>query len=193
MHAYRAERGKKLSHRPATNMPKIALSKVAKKIRQKKGALNNLGDREAARYNRATLRDQKLKRNAKTRNLSRETDMIRTGFFKVATKDATAVLELDDVRALIEKWVHRDHRELNRYEQERRPGRPRVPKHVELINRVERETEEFATGFRMPDLQDWENIENLKRWDGTVGSLAQVRFARVPKEDPAAIEHEMDM
>lgn len=55
-------------------MPKIALSKVAKKIRQKKGALNNLGDREAARYNRATLRDQKLKRNAKTRNLSRETD-----------------------------------------------------------------------------------------------------------------------
>lgn len=55
-------------------MPKIALSKVAKKIRQKKGALNNLGDREAARYNRAALRDQKLKRNAKTRNLSRETD-----------------------------------------------------------------------------------------------------------------------
>ena len=139
--------------------------------------------------------------------------VIRTGFFKVATKDATAVLELDEIRGLIEKlvsrpslsrpltnlplvccrWVHRNDHELNRYEQERRPGRPRIPKHVELINRVERELEEFATGFRIPDLQDWENIENLKRWDGNVGSLAQVRFTRVVKEDLPVIEDKMDM
>ena len=31
--------------------------------------------------------------------------VIRTGFFKVTTKDAAAVLELDDIRALIEKLV----------------------------------------------------------------------------------------
>jgi translation machinery-associated protein 16 len=42
--------------------------------------------------------------------------------------------------------------------------------------------EEFVTGFHLPNLQDWQNIENLKRWDGTVGSLAQVRFTRVAKE-----------
>jgi hypothetical protein len=55
-------------------MPRVALAKVAKKIRKKRGALDNLGDREAARYNRAALREQKLKKNAKTRNGMREID-----------------------------------------------------------------------------------------------------------------------
>jgi len=53
-------------------MPKIALDKVAKKIRKKKGALDGLGDRNAARMNRASLRDQKLKHAAKVRNVQKE-------------------------------------------------------------------------------------------------------------------------
>jgi translation machinery-associated protein 16 len=80
--------------------------------------------------------------------------------------------------------VHRDDHELERYESERRPGRAPVAKQVELKNRMEKEVEEYRTGFYMPDLQDFDNIVNLQRWDGGVGSLAQVRFARVPQEDP---------
>ncbi|KAF8252835.1 hypothetical protein K440DRAFT_594429 [Wilcoxina mikolae CBS 423.85] len=174
-------------------MPKIALAKVAKKIRKKRGALDNLGDREAARYNRAALREQKLKKNAKTRNGMRDIDMVRTGYFKVAVKDVTAPLEVAQIRELIENWVHRDDHELERYEQERRPGRPPLPKHMDLKNRVEREMEEFVTGFHIPDLQDWQNIENLQRWDGTIGSLAQVRFTRVTKEGSSITTNKMEM
>lgn len=58
-------------------MPKIALEKVSKKIRKKKGALDGLGDRNAARMNRASLRDQKLKHAAKVRNIQKEHESMR--------------------------------------------------------------------------------------------------------------------
>jgi len=34
---------------------------------------------------------------------------------------------------------------------------------------------------------------NLQRWDGTTGSLAQVKFTRVSKEDPPAIDDKMEI
>ena len=89
--------------------------------------------------------------------------------------------------------MHRDDGELERYERERRPGRPPAPKHTALKNRVEKEIEEFRTGFYMPDLQDWENIENLQHWDGKTGSLALVEFTRVAKDDPPAPEDRMEL
>ena len=46
--------------------------------------------------------------------------------------------------------------------------------------------EEFRTGFYVPDLQDWANIEWLQRWDGSVGALAQIRFKRIAREDSEA-------
>jgi translation machinery-associated protein 16 len=142
----------------------------------------------------------------------REYLVVRTGFFKVATKDATAPLDLTQIRELIERlvflyryqaedigltagcrWVHRDDHELERYEAERRPGRPPVAKHLELKNRIEKEVEEFRTGFYVPDLQDFDNIMNLQRWDGKTGSLAQVKFTRVPQEDPLVPVDKMEM
>jgi hypothetical protein len=51
---------------------KIALRKVEKKIRKKRGAIDNLGEREAARYNRAALREQKLKNASKLRSELKE-------------------------------------------------------------------------------------------------------------------------
>lgn len=29
---------------------------------------------------------------------------------------------------------------------------------------------------------DWENLERLQKWDGSVGGLAQVKFMRVTKD-----------
>lgn len=81
------------------------------------------------------------------------------------------------------RWVHRDDEELFEMRSERRPGRPPSTKEDLLKQRIDREIEEFKTGFYIPDLQNSENIERLRRWDGTVGSLAQVKFTRIPKED----------
>ena len=136
--------------------------------------------------------------------------MLRIGYFKVVTRGVTEPLSIEKTRELIAqfvchpcysrmpslihgscRWVNREDSGLERFEQERRPGRPPLPKYLELKNKVEKEREEFRTGFYMPDLQDMNNIVNLQRWDGTTGSLAQVKFTRVSKE-PLAVEDKME-
>jgi translation machinery-associated protein 16 len=101
----------------------IALNKVQKKIRRKKGALDALGDRDKNRMNRAALRDQKLKKQAILRHKRIEHDsarlififfrqtmtdlgtaVIRVGYFKVATKCATEPLGTEKIRELIERF-----------------------------------------------------------------------------------------
>ncbi|KAI5842385.1 translation machinery-associated protein 16 [Morchella snyderi] len=162
----------------------IALHKVQKKIKAKKdGKLDSLGRRDSKKLSRATLRDEKLKKLGAARSKLKELELIRVGYFKVSTKDVKVPLSKQEIRDLVEKWVHRDDEELFEMHSERRPGRPTSTKEDLLKQRIDREIEEFRTGFYIPDLQDSENIERLRRWDGTVGSLAQVRFTRISKED----------
>jgi translation machinery-associated protein 16 len=137
--------------------------------------------------------------------------VVRIGYFKVATKDAKEPLSTFQVRDLVEKyaqsraseferhllmillprWVHRNDEELSRMQRERRPGRPSSTKEDQLKLKIDREMEEYRTGFYMPDLQDWTNIEWLQRWDGNVGGLAQIRFTRITKEDsPSTLKME---
>lgn len=135
--------------------------------------------------------------------------MVRVGYFKVETKDATVPLSTAQVRDLVEKyarrlldpnkhrklicyflrWVHRDDAELSRMQSERRAGRPASTKEDLLKQRINRELEEFRTGFYVPNLENMENMEWLQRWDGSVGSLAQVKFTRISKdESPVEME-----
>lgn len=65
---------------------------------------------------------------------------------------------------------------------ERRPGRPPTMKQVQLKQKMDDELMEYGTGYYVPDLRDWGNIESLKRWDGTEGSLSQVKFTRTARE-----------
>ncbi|KAL0637793.1 translation machinery-associated protein 16 [Maublancomyces gigas] len=173
----------------------ISLHKVTKKIKAKKGGkLDSLGRRDSKKLNRATLRDQKLKKLGTSRSKLKEVELVRVGYFKVETKDATVPLSTTEVRDLVERWVHRDDAELSRMQSERRAGRPASPKEDLLKQRINRELEEFRTGFYVPDLQSWENMEWLQRWDGSVGALAQVKFVRISKdESPVEIESPVEM
>lgn len=140
--------------------------------------------------------------------------VVRVGYFKVETKDATVPLSTTEVRDLVERyacgllgpkkysklicdylrWVHRDDAELSRMQSERRARRPASPKEDLLKQRINRELEEFRTGFYVPDLQSWENMEWLQRWDGSVGALAQVKFVRISKDElPVEIESPVEM
>lgn len=82
------------------------------------------------------------------------------------------------------RWVHRHDKELSEIKSQRRPGRPASTKEDLLLRKITQEMEEFQTGFYVPDLQDWANIEWLQRWNGSVGALAQIRFIRISKERP---------
>ncbi|PUU73800.1 translation machinery-associated protein 16 [Tuber borchii] len=165
----------------------IALAKVAKKIRAKKGGrLDQLSVRHTNKLNRATQREAKLRRLEASRSKTREPELVRVGYFKVATKDTTEPLSIPQTRDLIERWVHRNDEELCELQKARRPGRPPSAKEDSLKQSIAREMEEFRTGFYVPDLQDWANIEWLQRWDGSVGALAQIRFKRIAREDSEA-------
>lgn len=76
----------------------------------------------------------------------------------------------------------RDDDELEEFVKNRRPGRPALPKHLALQQRIEKEKEEFRTGFLVPDMTDFVNVATLKRWDGTTGGLAQIEFTRVTRD-----------
>lgn len=59
---------------PAPTMP-ISLHKVTKKIKAKKGGkLDSLGRRDSKKLNRATLRDQKLKKLGTSRSKLKEVE-----------------------------------------------------------------------------------------------------------------------
>ncbi|PWW74362.1 hypothetical protein C7212DRAFT_329114 [Tuber magnatum] len=171
----------------------VALAKVAKKIRAKKGGkLDQLSVRHTNKLNRATQREAKLRRLEASRSKARDPELVRVGYFKVATKDTAEPLGISQIRDLIERWVHRNDEELAGLQRARRPGRPPSTEGGLLKQRIVREMEEFRTGFYVPDLQDWANIEWLQRWDGSVGALAQIRFRRIAREDSEA-SSEMDL
>ncbi|CUS10813.1 unnamed protein product [Tuber aestivum] len=158
----------------------IALAKVAKKIRAKKGGkLDQLSVRHTNKLNRATQREAKLRRLEASRSKTRGPELVRVGYFKVAMKDATEPLSVPQIRDLIEQ----NDGELSGLQEARRPGRSPSTKEDLLKQSIAREIEEFRTGFYVPDLQDWANIEWLQRWDGSVGALAQIRFRRITRED----------
>ncbi|KAG0130119.1 translation machinery-associated protein 16 [Tuber indicum] len=162
----------------------VALAKVAKKIRAKKGGkLDQLSVRHTNKLNRATQREAKLRRLEASRSKAREPELVRVGYFKIAIRDAIEPLSISQTRDLIEQWVHRNDGELSELQKARRPGRSPSTKEDLLKQNVAREIEEFRTGFYVPDLQDWANIEWLQRWDGSVGALAQIRFRRIARED----------
>jgi len=98
-------------------------------------------------------------------------------------KSCTAICSWGDLTDGASRWVHRNDEELSELQKARRPGRPPSAKEDSLKQSIAQEMEEFRTGFYVPDLQDWANIEWLQRWDGSVGALAQIRFKRIAKED----------
>ncbi|KAL7274914.1 translation machinery-associated protein 16 [Rhizina undulata] len=173
----------------------IALAKVTKKIKAKKGGkLDALSGRDSKRVNRAALREEKLRKVGSLRAKTRETELVRVGYFKVCTKDAIEPFSVEKTQQLIAKWVHRDDEELAEFQSKRRPGRPATNKEDLLKMKIDKEIEEFRTGYYVPDLQDWANVERLKRWDGSVGGLAQITFTRITRDDLSSeLKMEMEM
>lgn len=88
---------------------------------------------------------------------------------------------------MVFSWVHRDDHELEEMEAARRPGRPPASKYLLLKNRIEKELDEFKTGYRVPDLTNMENVKYLQAWDGQLGGLSQVTFIHVT-EQPLSTE-----
>jgi translation machinery-associated protein 16 len=48
---------------------------------------------------------------------------------------------------------------------------------------MDRERDEFKTGYEVPDLTDGLVVKNLKSWNGTPGGLNTIKFIKISKNE----------
>ena len=83
---------------------------------------------------------------------------------------------------MIDDFLGRDDEELATLQAERRAGRPPSTRETLLKQNQAMEQGEYASGFWVPDLQDVENLQQLKKWNGEWSGLPTLKFARISKD-----------
>ena len=107
--------------------------------------------------------------------------VLRIKSFQSYTAEHTAPLSIPDIQAMIEDYLGRDDEELAALQSSRRPGRPPSTRETLLKQHQAVEQGEYASGFWVPDLEDVENLDKLKKWDGKWSGLATLGFVRVAR------------
>ncbi|KGU16507.1 translation machinery-associated protein 16 [Candida albicans 19F] len=179
------------------------LNKVTKNISKSTGSLHIKG-RKFKQLNRATLRDKKLQQR-KSQSLERKSNELSIVFFiqsllqeKNTANDGGDEDEeegenfkefsnkkqftLDEMKQIIEKFIHQNDDELQRLQSERRKGRPPTNRQTILEEKLKYDLEIYRTGFKIPDLTDQLTVERIKEWNGTTGATTTMKFIRVSKD-----------
>lgn len=108
--------------------------------------------------------------------------VLRTKSFQSYTTEHESPLTVSDIQHMIEDYLGRDDEELATLKAERRPGRPPNTRETLLKQAQATEQGEYASGFWVPDLDDFDNLKKLKDWNGQWSSLATLKFARIAKD-----------
>lgn len=108
--------------------------------------------------------------------------MLRIKSFQSYTMEHDSPLSVSDIQAMIEDFLGRDDEELATLKAERRSGRPPSTRETLLKQNQVTEQGEYASGFWVPDLEDIENLQVLKDWNGQWSSLSTLKFARIAKD-----------
>ncbi|OQO07995.1 hypothetical protein B0A48_06788 [Cryoendolithus antarcticus] len=162
-----------------------SLQKVQKHVNKKKGAKASAlheFSRDARRLRRAGNRDEKVSRSNKIQRMSNNQWTERTAFFRDQLPDVLHPFETAEIQHLIEEYLARHDEELAELRRERREGRPKSTRQVQLEQAVDVERKEYVSGYWMPDLQDFESLQKMEAWNGEWTGLANLRFARVDSE-----------
>lgn len=155
-----------------------------KKIKGKKEQAHP-NSRKSHQIQRAALRDERITAQAITKQKDQMKWINRYGFFKViATTNPSQIFTEDEVRSLIETYIDRNESELQSLIEERRPGRPKGSRQDILERAKALELGEYKSGFKVPVMDDFLNLEELRNWRGDVGGLQKIKFRLVVmKED----------
>ncbi|KAF1977189.1 hypothetical protein BU23DRAFT_501006 [Bimuria novae-zelandiae CBS 107.79] len=165
-------------------MPSNRLSKVQKHITKKKGknvALHE-NSRDTRRLQSAAQRDDKLNRLSAVREKQNRPYVLRIKSFQSYTMEHTSALSIPDIQAMIEDFLGRDDEELANLKAQRRAGRPPSTRETLLKQNQAMEQGEYASGFWVPDLENADNLQKLKDWNGQWSGLATLQFARISKD-----------
>jgi translation machinery-associated protein 16 len=108
--------------------------------------------------------------------------VLRIKSFQSYTMEHASPPAISEIQAMIDDFLGRDDEELATLMAERRSGRPPSTRETLLKQNQAVEQGEYASGFWVPELQDAENLERLKKWNGQWSGLPTLQFARISKD-----------
>ncbi|EME40152.1 hypothetical protein DOTSEDRAFT_137967 [Dothistroma septosporum NZE10] len=161
------------------------LSKVTKRVTKKKGSKINAlheNSRDARRLRRAGARDERVANMKATKQRTNLPWLERIAFFQDNLPDTLHPLNMEEIKDLVKQFLQRHDEELSALKGDRRSGRPASTRQSLLEQAVKAETQEFESGFWLPNLQDEETLEKLDQWKGLWLGLGTLRFVRVQKD-----------
>lgn len=140
--------------------------------------------RQALYVQRSAGRINKLEKAKKIRDKDRDLRIKRAVYFKLVSQaNDYKPMDNNDIKEAIEKYVCRYDNEIEVLVKERRLGRPKTKKQENLETVVERERNEFKSGYLLPDLMDKETCRLLSTWSGDYDSISLLKFTRIAKDD----------
>ena len=79
------------------------------------------------------------------------------------------------------RYLGRHDEEIEQLESERRPGRPSSNREDLLKQQLAIEAREYSAGFWLPDMEDNENLDLLRNWNGKWTSLSNFKYVRLTR------------
>jgi len=159
------------------------LSKIKKGLAKKGKVTLHTKGRKFQKLTRATLREGKVAGKKRAHNERKSNELSRVKFIQNlinldSFKDMTT-FSTDEIAVFINQFIERDDDELNDLIKKRRSNRPPTTKQQMLQSKRDLEMEEFMKGFLCPDLTDIKNVEFLRKWNNSFGSMSTLKLMRV--------------
>ncbi|KAL6925416.1 hypothetical protein ACO0SA_000011 [Hanseniaspora valbyensis] len=162
-----------------------SLAKVTKSIGNNKHKVHPRG-RKLQQLERATLRDEQLEKKKRQHADNKTVELLRYSYIQdlIKSEDLAEenVFTRNDIAKFIELFIARDDEEIAELKKAKRNNRPPTNRQLLLEQRKKAEIQEFTIGFMSPDLTDADSVKALRNWNGTFGSLNQVKKFRLKKD-----------
>ncbi|KAK4052223.1 translation machinery-associated protein 16 [Microbotryomycetes sp. JL221] len=163
--------------------------------------------RRAKQLQRVELRQQKLKVQDRVHRSNEVKRVDRLLHFVHSLPEHDNCMTLDQLHQAVIDYIHRDDLKLNELEQQRtlrtnwRRSEGKSKREVELEKQQQQDTEEYKTGFVVPDLMDEENVFICRQWTKPIGSdknprqkggdpsfLGRIRLISVNSQDKDSVK-----
>ncbi|SCU82576.1 LADA_0C06436g1_1 [Lachancea dasiensis] len=159
-----------------------SLSKIQKNQKGKTVALHPKG-RKFQKLATATMREEKIAAKKKAHNERKSHELARVKFIQDVInsdsfKDQTT-FSLEETMIFAREYICRDDAELDELKQKRRSNRPPSNRQIILQQKRDFEMKELESGFLVPDLCDAKNVEFLRKWNQSFGSMSTMKQIRV--------------
>ncbi|GMM37127.1 Tma16 protein [Saccharomycopsis crataegensis] len=172
------------------------LLKVSRQSSKSKSVMFHPKGRKFAKLNKAHLREHKLEKKKMQHIDKREHELRRTLFFQEAAEnrvsDEKKSFTVEEMKLFIEAYLSRFDEELEELRDQRRPGRPASKRQDLLEDQKKKDRAEYVSGFKVPDMSDEANVENLIKWNGTIGGVNNVKVIYLTKNSTVLPEKEKD-